>query len=64
MNWNLFAGTTYAIDKMVSSIADPGNTRLLLFNLFMGSGIAFIWRSGGSYALTIWARKKIRRFLS
>jgi len=57
---NVFAGLVYALEQMVTSIADPTNTRLLLFNLMMGAGIAFIWRLGGSRALTQWARRKIR----
>ena len=57
---NVFAGLVYSLEQMVTSIADPTNTRLLLFNLMMGAGIAFIWRLGGSRALTEWARRKIR----
>ncbi len=31
-----------------------------MFNLFMGSGVAFVWRLGGSKALANWANKKIK----
>ncbi|WP_130806368.1 Na+/H+ antiporter NhaC family protein [Senegalia massiliensis] len=58
--WNPFSGTVYTLDTVVGSITDEWNASLLLFNLLMGSGVAFIWRLGGSEALTAWARKKIK----
>lgn len=57
---NLFAGIEYSLDTIIGSITDEWNARLLLFNLLMGSGVAFIWRLGGSKALTDWAHKKIK----
>lgn len=57
---NPFLGLTYTFDKIVVSMTDEWNTRLLIFNLLMGSGVAFIWRLGGSSALTKWARSKIK----
>ncbi len=57
---NPFTGLEYTLDAMVKSMTDEWNARLLLFNLLMGSGIAFIWKLGGSQALTDWAIKKIK----
>lgn len=57
---NPFSGVVYSLDTIVASITDEWNTNLLLFNLLMGSGVAFIWRLGGSEALTVWARKRIK----
>jgi len=58
-NGNPLAGMAYSIDKIIISIKDPWNLKLLLFTFFMGSGIAFIWQLGGSKALETWAVKKI-----
>ncbi|WP_026894789.1 Na+/H+ antiporter NhaC family protein [Clostridiisalibacter paucivorans] len=57
---NPFGGVVYSLDKIVTSMTDDYNARLLLFNLIMGSGVAFIWKLGGSEALTVWARDKIK----
>jgi len=57
---NPFGGVVYSLDTIIASITDEWNASLLLFNLFMGAGVAFIWRLGGSEALTVWARKKIK----
>ncbi|MEN3008593.1 Na+/H+ antiporter NhaC family protein [Pseudothermotoga sp.] len=59
-NFNPISGITYSLEKIISSMADEWNAKLLLFNLLMGSGIAFIWRLGGSKALGDWAAKKIK----
>lgn len=59
-NFNPFAGVVYSLEKIIGSMADEWNAKLLLFNLLMGSGIAFIWRLGGSKALADWARVKIK----
>ncbi len=56
---NPFTGIAYTLDTVIGSMTDGWNARLLLFNLLMGSGIAFIWRLGGSEALTRWAKTKI-----
>lgn len=57
---NPFAGIEYSLDTIVGSITDDWNARLLLFNLLMGAGVAFIWKMGGSKALTQWARQRIK----
>lgn len=57
---NPFSAVEYSLDTIIGSMADEWNARLLLFNLFMGSGVAFIWRLGGSKALASWANTKIK----
>ncbi len=57
---NPFSAVEYSLDTLIGSMADEWNARLLLFNLFMGSGVAFIWRLGGSKALANWADRKIK----
>lgn len=58
--WNPFAGIAHSLDTIIASMTDDWNARLLLFNLLMGTGIAFIWKLGGSEALTRWARTKVK----
>ncbi len=60
LHGNPFTAIEYSLDTMIGSITDDWNARLLLFNMLMGSGVAFIWRLGGSKALTNWAKKKIK----
>jgi len=57
---NPFGGIVHTLDAIISSITDELNARILVFDLLMGSGVALIWRLGGSRALTDWARTKIR----
>ncbi|MGB9821522.1 MAG: Na+/H+ antiporter NhaC family protein [Pseudothermotoga sp.] len=59
-SFNPIAGVGYSLEKIIGSMADEWDAKLLLFNLFMGAGIAFIWRLGGSKALADWARTKIK----
>ncbi|HKL76048.1 MAG TPA: Na+/H+ antiporter NhaC family protein [Halanaerobiales bacterium] len=56
---NPLAGVGYTLDAITESMTSSWNVRLLLFNLLMGSGVAFIWKLGGSQALATWAQKKI-----
>ncbi|MEJ5228598.1 MAG: Na+/H+ antiporter NhaC family protein [Pseudothermotoga sp.] len=58
--FNPITGVGYSLEKIIGSMADEWNAKLLLFNLLMGAGIAFIWKLGGSKALADWARTKIR----
>ena len=58
-NWNPFAAASYSLDALATNMAD--NVVLLLFTLFMGVGIAFIWRLGGSYALAEAAKKRFKK---
>ena len=57
---NPFGGIAYSLDTIISSMTDELNARILLFDLLMGSGVALIWRLGGSRALTDWARTRLR----
>lgn len=57
---NPFAAFVYSLEAVIRSMTDEWNARLLLFNLLMGAGVALIWRMGGSKALSIWAKKKIK----
>mgnify|MGYP001050167160 CR=1 FL=1 len=58
--FNPISAIGYSLDKIVGSVADEWNAKLLLFNLIMGAGIAFIWKLGGSKALADWAKTKIK----
>ncbi len=57
---NPITGITYSLSTIVKSMTDEWNANLLLFNILMGSGVALIWRLGGSAALTNWAKKRIK----
>lgn len=59
-SFNPMAAVGYSLDKIIGSMADEWNAKLLLFNLLMGAGIAFIWKLGGSMALSEWAKKRIK----
>lgn len=58
-HWNPFAGIALALDAIATNMAD--NVILLLFTLFMGVGISFIWRLGGSFALAEAAKRKFKK---
>ncbi len=58
--WNPLEGLIYSLDTLSSSISDTGHVHLLLFNLFMGSGFALMWRLGGSKALSEWAKTRLK----
>lgn len=57
---NVLSGVAYTMDVIIDSMTDPWNARLLLFTFFMGVGISFIWRLGGSFALADWAKKNFK----
>lgn len=57
---NVLAGIGYSLETIVDNVVDPWNARLLLFTFFMGVGISFIWRLGGSFALADQAKKRIK----
>lgn len=59
--WNPFTGLSYALTTLVNNLGDPGNANLVIFTMFMGVGIAFIWRLGGSFALAEAAKKKFKK---
>lgn len=58
--FNPLAAAGYSLETIVAQVTDDWNARLLIFNLLMGAGIAYIWRLNGSKALTDWARTKIK----
>ncbi|MFN3691347.1 MAG: Na+/H+ antiporter NhaC family protein [Fervidobacterium sp.] len=59
-SFNPFGAIGYSLSTIIGSMADEWNAKLLLFNLLMGAGIAFIWKLGGSMALSEWAKRRIK----
>ncbi|MEA4993975.1 MAG: Na+/H+ antiporter NhaC family protein [Oscillibacter sp.] len=60
-NWNPIAGLTYSLEVLVENLGDPDNALLIIFTMFMGVGIAFIWRLGGSFALANAAKRRFKK---
>lgn len=58
-SWNPLAASAHALDAIATNMAD--NVILLLFTLFMGVGISFIWKLGGSFALAEAAKRKFKK---
>ncbi|AUX09218.1 Na+/H+ antiporter [Halalkaliarchaeum desulfuricum] len=46
-------------DWIVAAIADDFHAMILVFTLFLGSGVAMIWNLGGSYAVRDWALERL-----
>ena len=57
---NPITAIIYSLDTIVEQLNSDFNGKLLVFNLLMGAGIAYIWRLNGCKALTDWARTKIK----
>lgn len=57
--WNPLAACAYSLDTIAVNMAD--NVILLLFTLFMGVGISFIWKLGGSLALADAAKRRFKK---
>lgn len=57
---NVFMATSFSLETVVNQLTDADNAKLILFTMFMGVGISFIWKLSGSKALSIWARQKIK----
>ena len=57
--WNPLAAAAFSLDAIAVNMAD--NVVLLLFTLFMGVGISFIWKLGGSFALAEAAKKRFKK---
>ena len=53
--WGIVQGFEWIAD----SIADIYHAQILIFTLLLGSGVAMIWRLGGSYAIRDWALARI-----
>ena len=60
-NWNPLSGAAYALKTLENNLGDPGNANLVIFTMFMGIGIAFIWRLGGSFALAEAAKRRFKK---
>ena len=58
-NYNPLSAVAYSLDSIAANMTE--NIILLLFTLFMGVGIAFIWRLGGSHALASAAMRKFKK---
>lgn len=58
-NWNPLGACAYALNAISVNMAD--NVILLLFTLFMGVGISFIWKLGGSFALAEAAKRRFKK---
>lgn len=58
-NWNPLGASAYALNAIAENMA--GNIILLLFTLFMGIGISFIWKLGGSFALAEAAKRRFKK---
>jgi tetracycline resistance efflux pump len=52
--WNPAAGAARAIDETIAVLGDPGNTRVILFALFIGALIATVESSGGVKGFVKW----------
>ena len=57
--WNPLGAVALSLQTLAENMAD--NVILLLFTLFMGVGISFIWKLGGSFALAEAAKKKFKK---
>ena len=58
-NYNPLSAVAYSLDSIAANMTE--NIILLLFTLFMGVGIAFIWRLGGSFALANAAKRRFKK---
>jgi tetracycline resistance efflux pump len=52
--WNPAAGAARGIDETIAVLGDPGNTRVILFALFIGALIATVEASGGVRGFVQW----------
>ncbi len=58
-SWNPVIATTTTVDWMIGTVTSPWNAKYYLVIFLMGSGAAFIYKSGGAVALEQWAEGKI-----
>ena len=59
--WNPLGGISYSLKVLVDNLGDPDNALLVIFTMFMGVGIAFIWRLAGSFALAEAAKHRFKK---
>ena len=57
--WNPLSAVAYSLQTLADNMAD--NVILLLFTMFMGVGISFIWKLGGSFALAEAAKRRFKK---
>ena len=57
--WNPLSAVAYSLQTLADNMAD--NVILLMFTLFMGVGISFIWKLGGSFALAEAAKRRFKK---
>jgi tetracycline resistance efflux pump len=56
--WNPATGAARAIDETIAVLGDPGNTRVILFALFIGALIATVESSGGVRGFVQWLEER------
>lgn len=52
-------GIGQTFDWIVGSLSDEFHVQILIFTLLLGSGVAFVWRLGGSLAVARYAAERI-----
>ncbi len=56
--WNPLSGAARALDETIVVFGDPGNTRVILFALFIGALIATVEASGGVKGFVRWLEER------
>ena len=57
-SWNPLAGAARAVDETIAVLGDPGNARLLLFTLMIGSLMAVVQSNGGVDGFVSWVERR------
>ena len=52
-------GLAQAFNWIITGIADEFHATIIVFTFFLGAGVAFVWRLGGSYAVRDWALERL-----
>jgi Na+/H+ antiporter NhaC len=52
-------GLVQTFDWLVAAVATEFHTTILMFTLLLGSGVAMVWRLGGSFAVRDWALERL-----
>jgi tetracycline resistance efflux pump len=58
VGWNPLTGIARSIDEAIAVFGDPGNTRVILFALFIGALIATVEASGGVKGFVRWLEER------
>ena len=56
--WNPLTGAARAIEESIAVFGDPGNTRVILFAMFIGALIATVESSGGVRGFVRWLERR------